>query len=64
MGALRHWLTTHPEPTWKAVIRALQSNSVEENQLAHSFEAEYYSDNTPTASSGRVLAKYLNSLIM
>jgi len=71
MGALRHWLKTHPEPTWKAVMWALQSNSVEENQLAHSFEAEYYSDITPTASSGTVypvassmLKRCLNSLIM
>lgn len=44
METLKQWLKTHPQPTWEAVIQALQSSSVNEKQLGSSLETEYCSD--------------------
>ena len=42
LEALKHWLkTVDPKPTWQALVDALRSCVVEENQLANSLEEKH-----------------------
>ena len=42
LDTLKHWLkTVDPKPTWQALVDALRSCVVEENQLANSLEEKH-----------------------